>query len=82
MASAAQYVRRERAGRVVSAGEAVPVILDGGGGATVALIDLESCPYLGMRFEHGGTVWEVTHAKDHLRGWVARPAAGAGCAAS
>ncbi len=82
MASTAQDVRRERAGRVVSTGEVVPVILDGGGGATVALIDLETRPDLGMRFEHGGTLWEVTHAKDHLRGWVARPAAGAGRAAS
>jgi len=51
----------------------VPIILDHGDAAMVAVIHLRRTPYLGMRFEHGGTAWEVTHAEDHVRGWVAEP---------
>lgn len=51
----------------------VPIILDRGDVAMVGVVHLKRTPYLGMRFEYGGTVWEVTHAEDHVRGWVAEP---------
>jgi hypothetical protein len=50
------------------------MILDRGEGATVAAVELPCLPYVGMRFEHGGMLWEITRAKDLLRGWVARAA--------
>jgi hypothetical protein len=52
---------------------AVPMILDRGDAASVAVICCPCVPFVGMRFVHSGTVWEVTHAKDHARGWVAQP---------
>jgi hypothetical protein len=51
----------------------VPMILDGGDAARVASINLQYAPYVGIRFEYGGTLWEVTRAQDHVRGWVAEP---------
>jgi hypothetical protein len=51
----------------------IPVILDSGDAARVAAIDPHGVPFVGMRFHHDGTVWEVTRAKDYLRGWVAVP---------
>ncbi len=49
------------------------MILDRGDVARVAAIRLRCAPYLGLRFEYGGMEWEVTHAGDHARGWVAEP---------
>jgi hypothetical protein len=49
------------------------MILDGGDAARVAAIEFHCAPCLGMRFQFDGTAWEVTRAKDHVRGWVARP---------
>ena len=73
MAPRVQEVRPLRTGRAASAGMTVPVILDSGDAARVAAIDRQGVPFVGMRFEHGGTVWKVTRAKDYLRGWVAMP---------
>ena len=50
------------------------MILDRGDAASVAVVCCPCVPFVGMRFVYSGAVWEVTHAKDHLRGWVARPA--------
>jgi hypothetical protein len=52
----------------------IPVILDSGTAARVAAINPPRAPFVGMRFFHGGTVWQIVRAKDHVRGWVARPA--------
>jgi hypothetical protein len=49
------------------------MILDSGDAARVAAIGFKWAPQVGMRFEFDGTTWEVTRAKDHVRGWVARP---------
>ncbi len=55
--------------------ESVPVILDEGDRASVAVVTLPHHPALGMRFEFGGILWEIARAKDHTRGWVACPLA-------
>ncbi len=73
MAPAGPEMRRLQGDRTVRVGMAFPMILDRGDAARVAAIDLQYPPYVGMRFEHGGTVWEVTRAQDHVRGWVAEP---------
>ena len=57
---------------------AVPMILDRGDAAQVAVIDCSRMPFVGMRFLYGGTVWEVTRAQNHARGWVAQPAPAVG----
>jgi hypothetical protein len=53
---------------------AVPIILDSGDQAQVAAFHPPGDLFVGLRFEYHGTVWEITHAKDCLRGWVAHPA--------
>ncbi len=58
----------------VAGADPMPVILDSGATARVAAINPPRAPFVGMRFVHGGTVWEIIRAKDHVRGWVARPA--------
>jgi len=82
MASRIQEVERRRAGGGSSADTFVPIILDYGEGATVATIELPYPPFVGMRFKYGGMLWKITHAKDVLRGWVARAAEGEDRAAS
>ena len=76
MAPAGPDMRRLQGDRAARAGMTVPMILDRGDAARVAAIDLQCVPYVGMRFEYGGTVWEVTRAQDHVRGWVAEPLPG------
>ena len=73
MASAVQEVWRLRSCRAASTGLTVPMILDSGDAARVAAIDFQCAPHVGMRFELDATTWEVTRAKDHVRGWVAQP---------
>lgn len=73
MAPAGPDMRRLQGDRAARVGMAFPMILDRGDAARVAAIDLQCVPYVGMRFEYGGTPWEVTHAEDHVRGWVAEP---------
>ena len=73
MASAVREPQGLRAGRAGAKGATVPVILDSGRSVRVVAIDVERAPWVGMRFEHGGRVWEITRAKDYARGWVARP---------
>lgn len=73
MASATRDTRRLDARRATRAHTSVPMILDSGAAARVAAIDLQCEPYVGMRFVHDGTVWEITRANDHARGWVAQP---------
>ncbi len=73
MAPAGPEMRNMQSDSAAEAGTAVPIILDRGDAAMVAVIHLRRTPYLGMRFEHGGTAWEVTHAGNHARGWVAEP---------
>ena len=51
----------------------VPMILDRGDAASVAVICCPCAPFVGMRFVHSGTTWEVARAQDHARGWVAVP---------
>ena len=75
MAPAGPEMRRLQGGRGARPGATVPMILDRGDVASVAAVCLGRTPHLGMRFEYGGTAWEVTHAEDHLRGWVAEPVA-------
>jgi len=82
MATGIQELERRRAGGGSSAGTIVPIILDRGEGATVVAIELPCRPFVGMLFEHSGMLWEITHAKDVLRGWVARTAEGEDRAAS
>jgi hypothetical protein len=82
MATRMQEFERRRAGGGSSAGTIVPIILDGGEGARVIAIELAYRPFVGMRFEYGGMLWQITHAKDALRGWVARAAEGEDRAAS
>jgi hypothetical protein len=74
MAPRVQEVGRLNVGQAARAGMTVAVILDSDEAARVAAIAPRCSPFVGMRFEHEGTVWELTHAKDYLRGWVARPA--------
>lgn len=52
----------------------VPVILDRGESAAVALIPSLRPLAVGDRFAHEGEEWVVVRAKDHLRGAVAVPA--------
>jgi hypothetical protein len=66
-------VWRLRGCRAASEGMTVPVILDSGDAARVAAIAFECAPQVGMRFELDGATWEVTRAKDYVRGWVAQP---------
>lgn len=73
MAPAGPDVRQFHGYRVAGADVTVPMILDGGDAARVAVICCCRAPYVGMRFVYGGTGWEVTHAGDHVRGWVAEP---------
>ena len=62
-------------------GGSAPVILDAGESVRVAAIDVGRPLRVGTRFEYGGTMWEITRAQDHSRGWVARPVrVGARCA--
>ena len=75
MAPAGPDVRQSRSYRVAGADVTVPMILDRGDAARVAVIGCCRAPYVGMRFVYGGTAWEVTHAEDHVRGWVAEPLA-------
>ena len=65
-----RWVQGDHAARTV----AVPMILDGGDAARVAVINCGCAPFVGMRFMHERAMWEVTRAQDHLRGWVAQPA--------
>lgn len=73
MAPAGPEMRWLQGDRATSAGMTVAMILDRGDAARVAAVCLSCIPYLGMRFEYVGTAWEITHAEDHLRGWVAEP---------
>lgn len=73
MASAARDSNEMGARRPDGTGAGVPVILDGGTSVQVAAIDCGRELRVGMRFEHGGRIWEITDAKDLMRGWVARP---------
>ena len=73
MAPAGPDMRWLQGDRATGAAMTVPIILDRGDAAMVAVIHLSRTPYLGMRFEYGGMPWEVTHAEDHVRGWVAEP---------
>jgi hypothetical protein len=50
-----------------------PVILDSGEQARVVTVPFPQRPNVGDRFELDGRTWEVTRAKDFLRGLVARP---------
>ncbi len=75
MAPAGPDVRQFQGYRIAGADVTVPMILDRGDAAGVASIDLQYAPYVGMRFDYGGTLWEVTRAQDHVRGWVAEPLA-------
>ena len=77
MASAAQDSNEMQAHGAGDNSAGVAVILDGGAAVEVAVIDCGREPRVGMRFEHGGRVWEITREKDHARGWVARPVRGA-----
>jgi len=77
MASAARDPNELRARRAGDIGAGVAMILDGGTSVRVAVIDCGCDPHVGMRFEHGGRIWEITRPKDHTRGWVARPVRGA-----
>jgi hypothetical protein len=52
----------------------VPIIADAGDRARVILVSFEREPALGQHFQAHGRTWEIVRAKDHLRGWVARPA--------
>ena len=74
MASEVREVWLPRERRAVCPVTNVPMILDSGDAAHVAAIAICCAPRVGMRFELDGTTWEVTRAKDHSRGWVARPA--------
>lgn len=49
-----------------------PVIADRGDVAWVVLVSFPAPPQVGDRFELAGTTWVITHAKDRLRGFVAR----------
>ena len=73
MVSGGQQVWQVFVGRAAGGGP-VPIILDRGDSARVAAVAPQGALFVGMRFEHDGTVWEITHAKDVLRGWVAHPA--------
>ena len=73
MASAVREVWMLSGKPAERAGRSVPIILDGGDRARVATVELYCAPFVGLRFELDGTTWEVTRAKDHVRGWVARP---------
>ena len=77
MASAARDPNELLAQRAEETGAGVAVILDSGTSVQVAVIDCGGKPRVEMRFEHGGRIWEITRAKDHTRGWVARPVRGA-----
>jgi hypothetical protein len=72
MVPGGQQVRQFFAGRAAGA-DPVPIILDSGDAARVAALHPQGALFVGMRFEHEGRVWEITHAKDDLRGWVAHP---------
>ena len=72
MASAAGDPNGLRTQRAGGAGTGVAVILDSGTMVEVAVIDCGGQPRVGMRFEHGGRIWEMTREQDHTRGWVAR----------
>ena len=76
MASAAREPNELCAQRAGDIGAGGAVILDSGTTVEVAVIDCGRPLRVGMRFEHGGRLWEITRAKDHERGWVARPARG------
>ena len=52
----------------------LPVILDRGDHARVAMVPFHRPLAVGDRFLHQGQVWEVVRAKDHARGAVAVPA--------
>jgi len=73
MAAAARDSNQMGAQHAGGGDAGVPVILDGGTHVEVAAIDCGRELRVGMRFEHGGRIWEITHAKDVMRGWVARP---------
>lgn len=73
MASTLHEIRKSWVLRTGRERTTVPVILDEGHRARVAAVALSCEPSLGARFEFGGIVWEIAHAKDHTRGWVAHP---------
>ena len=57
--------------------EPTPVIADFGGKVRVIVVRFPGPPAVGDRFTYDGITWEVVHAKDHARGYVARPCPGA-----
>ena len=72
MAPGEQQARRLFASRETIT-DLVPIILDQGDEAWVAEIRPTGDLFVGLRFEHNGIFWEIVHAGDHERGWVARP---------
>ncbi len=59
----------------VQADELIPVIIDGGEAVRIALVRFPADPEVGTRFTFEGGAFEIVRAKDHARGFVARPLA-------
>ncbi len=58
---------------VTADGGLTPVIIDGGDAVRIALVRLPAEAWVGARFTLDGGTFEIVRAKDHARGWVARP---------
>ncbi|HVN33060.1 MAG TPA: hypothetical protein VMT45_13850 [Thermoanaerobaculaceae bacterium] len=54
-------------------GDPTPVIIDDGTVVRVVLVRFQAPPEVGDLFTFEGTMLEVVRAKDHARGFVARP---------
>ena len=73
MSSAAAEVRSSGCNSVGHGPFFAPVIADRGAEALIVLVHFPAPPRVGTRFELGGRTWMIVHAKDVLRGFVARP---------